>query len=240
MLHQTKGIVLHQVKYSETSIVAKIYTELFGVQSYLVRGVRKRKSKTSNAHFQHLSLLDMTVYHKQKSSLQNIKEIRQDYHFQEIPYDISKSSIAIFINEMVYKSIKEEEANPALFNFIFDSVRFLDLVDRDYNCFHLMFCSKLTRFLGFYPRGEFSDSNSYFDLQEGEFCAHTPIHDNYMNAECSKILHGFIQHSYEDLGSCPLNKDLRNLFLSKIIDYYRLHIHGMGEIKSHTILQSIF
>ncbi len=240
MLHHTKGIVLHQVKYSETSIVAKVYTELFGLQSYLVRGVRKKKSKTSSAHFQHLSLLDMTVYHKEKNTLQNIKEIRQAYHFQELPYDISKSSIAIFLNEILYKCIKEEESNPLLFNFLFDSICFLDLVESEYNCFHLMFCVKLTRFLGFYPRGEYNDQNKYFDLQEGEFCKDIPYHENYMTPQTSEMLFGFIQYSYQELGRCPVNSTQRRLFLNKIIDYYRLHIPGMGDVKSHMILQSIF
>ena len=114
MLHTTRGIVLHTTKYSETSLVAKIYTEVFGLQSYLVKGIRKQKAKLRPALFQPMTLADLVVYHKDKGSLQNIKESRIAVPYRSIPFDIRKSSMLLFINELLYKSIREEETNRKL------------------------------------------------------------------------------------------------------------------------------
>ncbi len=240
MLAQTRGIVLHQIKYSESSIVAKIYTEAFGLQSYLVRGVRKKKSKNSAAYFQHLSLLDMTVYHKERNNLNNIKEIKPAFTFQDIPYNVFKGSIALFINEFLINALKEEEANKELFNFIFDSICFLDLADDDTNNFHLMFCIHLTKYLGFYPQGIYSQDFPYFDLQEGAFCEDKPAHGNYLEKEAAALLSEIKNHSFENLKNLHPKRSTKQAFLNALVDYYRIHLAGMPEIKSLSVLQSLF
>src|SRR4051812_33656990 len=129
MLHKTRGIVFHVTPYAESSVVAKIYTEQLGLQSYLVNGVRSKKAKIKSGLLQPLSLLDMVVYHKDRGGLQRIKELRQATggQFSTIPFDVVKSSVVIFINEVLYKSVKEEEANPQLFDFIFHALQLLDI-----------------------------------------------------------------------------------------------------------------
>ncbi|MBE9480196.1 MAG: DNA repair protein RecO, partial [Bacteroidetes bacterium] len=144
MLFKTRGIVFHQIKYSESSVIAKIYTELFGIQSYLIKGVRNKKSKIKSALLQHLSIVDLVVYHKEKSNIQYIKEIRSEYQFTSIPFDIRKSSIAVFINEILYKSIHEEEANQNLFDYLLNSIKLLDMITKRFVDFHLLFTIGLT------------------------------------------------------------------------------------------------
>src|SRR3990172_7140574 len=122
MIYKTRGIVLHHIKYSETSVIAKIYTELFGLQSYLINGVRSQKAKVKANLLQPLSLVDMIVYHKEKKGLQRIRDVSGNPPLSSIPYDFPKSSVALFIAEILYKSIREEEANTNMFEFIFHSI----------------------------------------------------------------------------------------------------------------------
>ncbi|MCD4664768.1 MAG: DNA repair protein RecO [Bacteroidales bacterium] len=169
MLHKTRGIVLNKVKYSETSLIVKIYTELFGLQSYLIRGIRNKKSKIKPSLLQHLALIELIVYHKEKKSIQHIKEIKSAYQFKSVPFDIRKSSIIIFLNEILYKVIKEEESNKSLFEFLFNTIQILDINEKGVSDFHLIFLVQLTKFLGFFPKNNFSKTRDNFNLEDGEF-----------------------------------------------------------------------
>ena len=127
MIHKTRGIVFHAIKYSETSIITKIYTEKFGLQSYIVRGARKPKARLKASLFQPLSLLELEVYYKQKSTLQNIKEARSAHIFTSIPFDVRKSSIVLFLSDVLTKAIKEEETNRELFHYLDSMIRQFDI-----------------------------------------------------------------------------------------------------------------
>ena len=124
MLVKTRGIVLSYIKYRESSIIAKVYTEQLGVQSYIINGVRKKGSGSRIALFQPFTLLDMVVYTSQKGGLTRISEYKSAYPFGSIPFDIRKSSILLFLAEIVSKTIKEEEENPQLFNFLYQAIIF--------------------------------------------------------------------------------------------------------------------
>ena len=124
MLSSTKGIVIHHFKYSEKSVIAKIYTKKYGLQSYILNGVRNKKSKNKAAYLQPLSLVEIDANHKDNKGLQRVKTIEFEIPFNSIPFEIGKSSIAFFIAEILYKSIKEEEANIPLFEFLHKKCRF--------------------------------------------------------------------------------------------------------------------
>ncbi|MDG1477065.1 MAG: DNA repair protein RecO, partial [Vicingaceae bacterium] len=111
MLTTTKGIVLHHFKYGEKSVIAKIYTQKFGLQSYILNGVRNKKSKNKAVYLQPLSLVEINAVHKEKKGLERVKDIQLYFPFNTIPFDIGKVSIAFFLAEILYKSIKEEEPN---------------------------------------------------------------------------------------------------------------------------------
>ncbi|MCX6234553.1 MAG: DNA repair protein RecO [Bacteroidetes bacterium] len=238
-LFKTRGIVLHQIKYGETSLIVKIYTELFGLQTYLFKGVRGKSSKIKPNILQHGSLVDMVVYHKEKSSIQHVKEIKSALNYQSIPFDIRKSSISLFINELLYKTIYEEESNPALFNFIFETFRFLDVTDRPVANFHLFFAVQLTRYLGFFPQAQNKASENYFDLKEGHFSAYRPVHDNIIPPQLSASFSHLMSAGYEEISCLRLTSEDRMILLDKIIEYYRLHILAFGEIRSHLVLREV-
>jgi len=239
MFYKTKGIVIQRIKYSETSIIVKIYTEIFGLQAYIVKGARSRKSKIKSNVFQNLSLLDLVVSKKEKSKINFLTEVRQAYQFTTIPFDIRKSSVIIFLNEILYKTIREEEPNQNLFDFLFNSIQLLDHQEKDFVNFHLLFLIKLSKHLGFFPHQKLSKQFKYFDLTEGVFVVEIPIHQYYLNMELSLIFNNLLTTSYEEIKEIKINKIQRQQLLEKLIDYYKIHIENFKEIKSLAVLQTV-
>lgn len=239
MLHKTKGIVIHNIKYSETSVIVKIYTELFGLKSYILRGVRKKKSKIKSNILQPLTLVEMEVYNKEKSDIQQLREIRNIHQFVSLPFEIHKSSIALFIAEILYKSIKEEETNNNMFEFVFNSIIFLDTSENKVTDFHLLFAMQLTRHLGFYPQGKYSEINKYFDLEDGTFRSNPPRHPYFIESPLSENFYQLLISPYENLEFLKISNEKRKLLLDKIIQFYKLHLPGIKEIKSHHVLAEV-
>jgi DNA repair protein RecO (recombination protein O) len=153
MLHKTKGIVLNYIKYSESSIITKIYTEELGLQTYIVNSVRSKTSKNKIALFQPLTLLDLVVYYKTSSQIHRISEVRLNSPFRSINIDNKKSSIALFLTELLSKTLKEEGPNSSLFEFLYNSILSFDHCEKNFENFHLHFLLGLSAFLGFEPSG---------------------------------------------------------------------------------------
>jgi DNA repair protein RecO (recombination protein O) len=234
MLHQTRGIVLHHLRYSETSVIARIYTEKFGLQSYLIRGVRSPKAKIKLGLLEHLSLLEMVVYYREGRGLQNIKELRPAHAFKCMHTDIRKSSQALFINELIFKSVKEEESNAELFDFLFNSVLELDKPDLFLPDFHLGFMVSLARFLGFAPARNYTPG-SWFNLQEGYFEAQRPAHSHYIIPEQAGFFNALLIHDT----SQPISSAMRKHLLNKLIEFYQLHLPSFGGLRSPEVLHEV-
>ncbi len=235
--HKTRGIVLHQIKYSETSVIAKIYTELFGLESFIIRGVRNNKSKVKQGLLRHLSLVDLVVYHNNKKGLQHLKEIKSNYTFKSIPFDMRKSSIALFMNEILYKSIKEETKNEEMFDFIYKSIISLDEAEENFSDYHFHFVVKLNKYLGFYPNNNFSDNVSVFNIREGMFQEFVTDEETCMDESLSNQFHLLLE---KEFGEHYVPAEYRKQLLNKIIEYYRYHVAGISEIKSHQVLETVF
>lgn len=240
MFHKSRGIVLHSIKYSDSSLIVKIYTENFGLQSYILRSARNRKSKMKAGIFQPLALLNFVVSHNKKRGLQFIKEITECRHFSGIPYDIKKSSIAFFIAEVLCKAIREEEQNKALFDFIYSSIQTLDTTEERVSEFHLMFLLELTKYLGFYPHSNYGDKNSIFNLYEGRFQEHLPEHPYFIEKDLSKHFHDLLSSPYNEIRMFRVSSVIRKELLNKILDYYQIHLHGFNSVKSVTVLEEVF
>lgn len=246
MLHKTRGIALQTIKFSETSIIAKIYTELFGLQSYLIKGIRKQHSKIRPGLFQPLTLLDLTVYHKEKGNLQSLKEVNNLYPYQNLPFEIVKSSIALFINELICKSVREEETNQSLFDFLYDTCVELDSARSDIVFFPLLFSLGLTRYLGFYPQVDDSIGKEIFNLRDGIFQEKLPDHKYVIHPPLSILFKELIK-SYEESPGYELTDEnsrhdilkARNELLAKILLFYKLHLPDFKEIRSHQVLHTI-
>lgn len=237
MLHSTRGIVLKTVKYSENSVIAKIYTEQFGLRSYIIKGLSGKRSQGKKALLQGLSLLDLVVYEKATGNLQNIKEMESAYAFRAIPYDISKSTILMFLNEVLYKCIGEEVSGIPMFQFIYDQLIKLDESTCNISDFHLHFLISFAKFLGFMPHNNYSEKNQYFDLQEGDFIAEIPFHSNFIEKDLSLQMSNLLDGKTLIFSGKPKE---RNELLQKIILYYTLHVPSFGDLKSTEVLKQVF
>lgn len=240
MLHKTRGIVFHVTDYSESSVVAKIYTELFGLQSYLINGVRKKNPKVKPAALQPLSLIDLVVYHKERSGLRRLADARNNPVLKSIPFDMRKSSVVLFMNEVLYKSVQEEEANQALFDFIFNSVHLLDLQNTTSSDFHLLFLFQLTKYLGFYPLENFSPETPVFNLREGTFQATVPVHGLFVEPPLSEYFYLLLRSSLNFSDDFKIPVMYKRQILEKLLEYFRLHVSGFDALKSHKVLETVW
>ncbi|HRG52178.1 MAG TPA: DNA repair protein RecO [Bacteroidia bacterium] len=239
MLHKTEGIILHSVKYAESSLIVKVYTSEFGLQSYMLSGVKGKKSKHKSALLQPLSLVDLIVSNSNKGALQRISEINLLKPYTDVPYHFVKRSIAIFLNEILYKVLKEEHADISMFEFIKNALLVLDLKQDSCTNFHIYFMIQLSPYLGFSPHGSIDEKNIYFDLKEGCFIASPPVHRYYLNAESTSVFQQFLNATFENFQSVPMNRLQRKELLQALIIYYQLHVGSFGEVKSLSILEEI-
>ena len=239
MLFTTKGIVLHHFKYSEKSTIAKIYTEKFGLQSYILNGVRTSKSKNKAVYLQPLSLVEINANYKEKKGLQQLRSIQLAIPYNSIPFNIVKTSLAFFLAEVVYKSIKEEETNYSLFNFLYNAFQVLDVKEDGYANFHLIFLAQLTSFLGFEPQNkDINTQNFFFDLQEGHFVDIQPPHKAFANQGLSNHLKNILLTNFKNNDLILTNNDRKEL-LSLFLDYYHLHLSNFDNLKSVAVLQEV-
>jgi DNA repair protein RecO (recombination protein O) len=221
MLHKTRGIVFRFTKYGETSIIVTMFTELFGLQSYIVNGVRSKTSKNKIALYQPLTLLDLVVYHREQANINRIKEIKCLYPYQTIPIDIKKSSLAIFILEIINKTIKEESHTQELCEFLIHSFIKLDQMPGKTGHFHLIFLLKLSRFLGF-----------------GVHHVNDVLGARVTELANEHIIDQLVKSDYADF--VEMSNDQRREILDLILKFYAEHIENLGEIKSVSVLREIF
>ena len=237
-LHKTRGIVLRVTSYAESSAVVQVFTEQFGLQSYLVNGVKKPKARIPLTILQPLHLLEMVVFHKPQGGLQRISEARQIPLFRTIPYDVMKSSVVLFLNEMLYKCLRQQSADEPLFAFVFNALVWLDeTADMPAN-FHLYFLMRLTRFLGFCPAAP-GPGHAYFDLKDGVFCRQAPGHSLVLMEPQTSQWALVLRCRLDDLSGLTISRADRQFLTAKMIDFYRLHIDHIGELKSHQVLEEV-
>jgi DNA repair protein RecO (recombination protein O) len=239
MLQKTRGIVFKVTDYGDNSVVVQIFTEKFGLQSYLINGVKKSKARISRNMLQPLHLLDLVVYHKNTGSIQRIKELKNDPVLQTIPYDIVKSSIVLFLNEVLYKAIKQNAPDEFLFNYIFHSLQWLDEQDSHIVNFHLVFLTGLTRFLGFFPDATHDTDAAYFDMKNGVFTKYKPESLQYMSPPHTQNFYQLLHCKFETIGTLKISNEERRYLVTHLLEYYALHIEGFGSIRSHEILEEV-
>ncbi len=220
MLYKTRGIVFRFTKYGETSIIVNIFTDMFGLQAYIVNGVRSKTAKNKIALFQPLTLLDMVVYHRDMANINRIKELKCLYPFQSLNTNIKKSAIALFINEVVNRTIKEESQALEIFDFLYFSISNLDRMDEGFENFHLLFLLKLSRYLGF-----------------GAHHINEVLAGRTTDAEIEVLLERLIKAAYDQV--IIISNTHRRILLDLILKFYADHIETQGEMRSVQILKEI-
>lgn len=239
MLFTSRAIVIRTVKYAETSIIAKLYTEKFGMQSYMVRGVRKNTKSAAfkPAQLMNLNLLEIVAFHKQTVDLQNIKEIRCQPALHHLHTDFIKTSIGMFMSEVINKCIVTEEPDEALFGFLHQCVIDLDTSTHSVSLFPCWFLIQLSSYLGFEPKGEVND-NEVFDMENGVFRKEEEYIADKIPYPLSAVLFELQQAEAHSINTTSTSAQRQEL-LQLLITYYKLHHLNIGEIKSHHVLSEV-
>jgi len=233
---KTKAIVISSLKYQEKSLIVKCFTLSDGLKSYFVRDAfSSRKSNQKIAYFQPLTLLEIEAVHKNKGTLENFKEIKLSHAYQTISTNIVKSTIVIFLSEILHHSIHEEEKNENLFNFLESALLWLDAHDEMAN-FHLILMLEMTKFLGFYPDTSEMEFK-FFDTNEGIFSL-------FQGTNCLSEHETFLFKKLIDLKFDSDQKVFagveRQILLKTLLHYYTIHLDGFKKPKSIDVLKEVF
>lgn len=236
MLIKTKAIVISSLKYQEKSLIVKCLTQSDGLKSYFVPSAfSSKKSNQKIAYFQPLSLLEIEATHKNKGTLEHFKEIKLAHAYQTISTDIFKSTIVIFLSEIIHHSIHEEEKNESLFEFLESALLWLDAHEETAN-FHLILMLEMTKFLGFYPDTSDIELN-FFDSKEGVF-------SQFQGTNCLSEHETFL---FKKLLGLKFGSDQkifsgneRQILLKILLQYYTVHLDGFKKPKSLEVLREVF
>jgi DNA repair protein RecO (recombination protein O) len=242
MLHKTAGLVLHTVPYGETSVVVRIFTERFGIQSYLVNGVRSSKAKTGRANLlRPVNLLDLVVYHRDEKNLQRLSDFRFAYLYRALYADPVKNAVALFMVELLDKTLKEPDPLPELFDFTAEALRWADSYEDGLGNLPLFFTLKVAAMLGFHFYGRYRSTTSYLDLKEGRFVAERPPHPHFLSQEGARLTDTLLQATaFDSLSGVATHKHFRRTLLSAYQDYFQLHVAGFSRLQSPRILMELW
>lgn len=237
---KTKGIVLHQVKYSDSSVIVNIYTQQFGRMSFMVRGVNRKKSSLRMALLQPLSVVEIDFMHHTKNSIHYLKELRMVQPFFDIPFNPVKNSLAIFVAEILHKSLKHTEQDEFLYHFLEKTVFDLDKTESGLGNFHLYFLLKFSEYLGFSPNTEQMETAHFFDLQNGVFERFQPNHFHFLQEDALQSFKVLMAINTGNLNSLSLSKNKRTELLNGLIEYYKLHLSDFQSIRSLEVLHHLW
>lgn len=240
--YKARGIVLHTVKYGESSLVLYLLTDTMGRQTYMVQGVRSsggRKGKS--ALLQPMFVLDFVGLESPRMQMHRMKEISSALPPATIPFDVRKSTISLFMAELIYRLVRESEPNSPLFDFVYACVEALDGMEEGVANFHLWFMVRLASLLGFYPGNEHIPGK-WFDIREGLFTPVMPRHTFVMEPENAQLLGWFMEHDAGALGTLKLAREQRSGFMTALLDYFGYHLDSVGQVKvrSIQILREVF
>ncbi len=240
MLQKTRAIILHAVKYGDSSLIVKAYTEQWGRASFILKGARKSKKSNRSVLFQPFYLLDLDIYYRDNRDLQWIREADFSRSMAGIRQDVVKSTQAIFLSEVLLKTIMEEEQNPELFSFLLQSVTYFESPVAASPSFHLLFLFQLSRYLGFYPAKNFSGTEQFFNIGAGRFSSTPDTVDFEYEKQLGLQWKSAFSSEYSSADQVFNNQEKRNMFLDSLLDFYRNHHPAMREIKSLEILRTVF
>lgn len=220
MLTKTNGIVFRYTRYGDTSIIANVFTEVYGLQSYIVNGVRSSSAKGKIALFQPLTLLDMVVYYKENTAIKRIKEVKCLYPYHSLYTDVRKSSIAMFLNEVLNKAVKDESHAHELYSFLAEGLISLDETQNDFENFHLVFLIRLSRLLGF-----------------GAYTVQDVLGLRVADQESEDKLSLLLTSDFKT--KVNLSTAQRRILLDALLKFYQVHLDTLGEFKSVAVLKEV-
>ncbi len=240
MLTKTQTIVLHSLKYGETRLIVDMFTRSQGRQSFIVSIPKSVKGKIKKQLFQPLTLLEIEYDLRPKLQLQKLSDVRLASPFSSIPFDPQKLSISLFIAEFLYYALRSEQRNEPLFDYIVNSIQWLDAQTNRFANFHLVFLMRLSRFLGFYPNLDHYQAGDYFDLRESVFLPVPPVHRDFLHPQEAEKIQLMMRMDFPTMHLFRMSHQERNRLLEVSLIYYRLHIPDFPELKSVSVLQELY
>lgn len=240
MIEKFDGIVLRTLRYSDNLMIADIFTRQHGRLSFLVPVSCSRRSKVRSTLFQPLAMLSFTAPLKRAVSLSRINDVQPYVVYSTITSDVIKSSIAMFISELLSHSLREGGEDEQLFAFLSQSIAFFDTLEDGYANFHLVFMVQLLHFLGIYPNLDNAGPRSYFDLMQGCAVNEYPMHSNFIGQEMTQSFVSLLETDYMTMHELVLNRKLRGEYLAILVSYYRLHVPDFPVLKSMDVLKVLF
>ena len=240
MLTKTQAIVLHSLKYGETRLIVDMFTRSQGRQSFIVSIPKSVKGKIKKQLFQPLTLLEIESDLRPKLQLQKLSDVRLASPFSSIPFDPNKLSISLFIAEFLYYALRSEQHNEPLFDYIVNSIQWLDAQTDRFANFHLVFLMRLSRFLGFYPNLDHYQTGDYFDLRESIFLSAPPVHRDFLHPQEAEKIQLMMRMDFPTMHLFRMSHQERNRLLEVSLIYYRLHLPAFPELKSVSVLQELY
>ena len=241
-LIKTKGLVMRSLKYRETSLICDIFCRETGMRSFLVQGVRKQRSKLGAGFFQPMQILSLVVYENPNAGLQKIKEANATGLFLDLQANIPKSAVGLFILELARRSIRETSPNESLFDFLEESLEWIEGTRSSLSLLPLWLSIRMTAHLGFEPHipDILPSSPLFFDLRDGICINSRPFHSDFLSEPHSEHFTQLARAEKEDLADMSLSRQDRNILLDRVIDYYRLHVEHLGKLRSPDIFRELF
>lgn len=244
---KTKAIVLHTLKYGEATLIVDMLTEEKGRVSFATGIPKTSKARVKKQFFQPLSILELEYDHRDRASLQRIRDVRLAAPYTTLPFDPVKLSVALFLAEFLYHVTRDEQSNRPLFQYVEQSLLWLDTAQQSFANFHLVFMMRLSRFVGFYPNVEVREHSTriipeglFFDLREAAFVDSAPLHPDFLQPEEASRVRTLMRMNYESMRLFRLSRAERNHITELLLLYYRLHIPQMPELQSFAVVRELF
>jgi DNA repair protein RecO (recombination protein O) len=240
MLTKTQAIVLHSIKYGEMRLIVDMFTRSHGRLSFIVSLPKSSKAKVKKQYFQPLTMLEIETDVRPKVQLQKLSDVRLSTAYTSIPFDFSKLSISLFMAEFLYHASRGEQKNVPLYDYLANSIQWLDSQESNFANFHLVFLMRLSRFLGFYPNLDNYQTGDYFDLRESIFTSQPPVHRDYLMPLEAEKIQVMMRMDWGTMHLFQMSHTERNRLLEVALAYYRLHLPDFPELKSVSVLQELF
>ena len=241
MYVKSEALILSVNKHRDNSMIIQVFSSEYGRASFMVYGAYANRNKKTFASVLHpFSLVEIDADIKPNRDLHVIKDIKALIPMNGILFDPMKSTIALFLSEVFLSSLKALDADKTLFLFLKESVLVLDRMERGIANFHIAFLLNLTNFLGVYPNLSEETTSGYFDMRQAEFSLYRPYHSQYIDSVHCKALQLFSRMNYRNLHLFRFSQNERREASDRIIEYYKIHLHGFGEIISLSVLKSVF
>ena len=240
MLMKSEAIVLHTLKYGESKMIVDMFTKSWGRLSFIVPLPKTSKSRIKKQYFQPMTLLEIECEVRQRMQLQKLSDARLLTPYVSIFLSPEKLAISMFVAEFLYHSLRAEQQNEPLFDYIADSVQWLDMAEEGYANFHLTFLMRLSRFLGFYPNLENYEEQSVFDLRSGCFSVQVPLHRDFLLPNEAKIILQLMRMDFPTMHLFQLSRHDRHRIMDVLLLYYKQHLPDFPDMKSLAVLQQLW